>query len=94
MTVHMHRVLTEGCYRCDLNRDEFEAAREELIADARKAAERVDHYLDTRERHLPFDYDVIVDIDLGSSGHVQLLASDLDLLVERARMSNRLEEES
>ena len=39
MTAHMHATLVEGCYRCELGRDEEAAALAEQAADeARQAA--------------------------------------------------------
>lgn len=37
MSAHTHRELVDGCYRCDLNRDELEANREEDERDAQAA---------------------------------------------------------
>lgn len=37
MTAHTCKTLTDGCYRCDLNRDEIEAIRAEDAADAKAA---------------------------------------------------------
>ena len=37
MTHHNHRELVPGCYRCDLNRDEIESARQEVLAEAQAA---------------------------------------------------------
>lgn len=37
MTAHTCKELTPGCYRCDLNRDEIEAAREDAEKDAQAA---------------------------------------------------------
>ena len=44
MTDHTHTTLTEGCYRCDLNRDEAAAAHAEILADARFVLEHPDFY--------------------------------------------------
>lgn len=37
MTAHTCKELTDGCYRCELNRDEIEAAQEEDRQDAEAA---------------------------------------------------------
>ena len=34
MTQHMHREITPGCYRCDLNLDEVAAAEQEAAEQA------------------------------------------------------------
>ena len=33
MTAHTHRTLVEGCFRCELNKDEIAAARAESLAE-------------------------------------------------------------
>lgn len=37
MTAHACKTLTDGCYRCDLNRDEMRAIEEEIRQDAQEA---------------------------------------------------------
>lgn len=37
MSAHTHTVITPGCYRCELNADEMEAAEQELAVDAQEA---------------------------------------------------------
>lgn len=34
MTAHDHKTLVDGCYRCDLNRDEVESAHAETLVAA------------------------------------------------------------
>lgn len=40
MTAHDHKVLTEGCYRCEFNEDEGRRHRAGILAEARRV---VDH---------------------------------------------------
>lgn len=37
MTAHLHSTHVEGCYRCDLSRDETEAIEAEIAAEAQAA---------------------------------------------------------
>jgi hypothetical protein len=37
MSAHTCSTLTDGCYRCDLHRDEIEAVRAEVTAEAQEA---------------------------------------------------------
>ena len=37
MSAHTHITLVEGCYRCDLNRDEMTAIEQEVRAEAQAA---------------------------------------------------------
>ena len=37
MTAHSHTTLVDGCYRCDLNRDEIAHIEDEVRAEARAA---------------------------------------------------------
>lgn len=39
MTAHNHTVLTPGCFRCDLNRDEVEAAQRDARIETRALRE-------------------------------------------------------
>ena len=43
MTAHTSTVLTPGCYRCDLNRDEIEAAEQEAAEQAAREAACLEH---------------------------------------------------
>lgn len=38
MTQHLHREITAGCYRCDLNMDEVAAAMEAMKKEAEREA--------------------------------------------------------
>lgn len=55
MTAHTCVGLTDGCYRCELNRDEIESIEREVASDAQKAwlAYRDDymrtHYLSKKQ---------------------------------------------
>jgi hypothetical protein len=42
VTAHDCKVLTKGCYRCDLNLDEIESYRQELHAEAQVVLARVE----------------------------------------------------
>lgn len=37
MSAHTCTTLTDGCYRCDLNRDEIQANEEEILREAQAA---------------------------------------------------------
>lgn len=37
MSAHTCKTLTDGCYRCDLNRDEIQAATDEALREAQEA---------------------------------------------------------
>jgi len=49
------------------------------------ALDRLSEFLAFRRENLPFDHDVVVDMDGGSRGHFRLLASDIEAAAGRLR---------
>ena len=53
MTAHLHAEIVPGCYRCDLNRDEVEAAEQEEAEELARHAACPAH--DWKKRVTPFE---------------------------------------
>lgn len=48
MSAHVHREVTPGCYRCELNQDEVASALQDIEADAQAAWLRYRDHRDQR----------------------------------------------
>lgn len=44
MSDHRHLSLVDGCYRCDLNRDEIKAAQYDMSVEARALRDMADDF--------------------------------------------------
>lgn len=55
MTAHTHRVYVDGCFRCELSKDEAEDARQEQAADLDTAADETNDAYDHDELHAAAD---------------------------------------